>query len=80
VEPGIRVKPVNGRLVLELPGKGNFSIVDLKGRSILSRKVDRVSESGAYSVRLPGNISPGLYLVQYSSGKTEKKQIITVVK
>jgi hypothetical protein len=71
----LRVTPYEGRLVVQCPGTGIISLLDMKGRLLKHVKVTDGMKDG--QVTLPWTMPSGIYIVRFKSDDVVKQHVVS---
>ncbi|MBN1760660.1 MAG: PD40 domain-containing protein [Chitinispirillaceae bacterium] len=73
----LRVIPFEGRLIVQCPGTGIISLLDMKGRLLKDVNVKEVTKSGRPQAALPWIMPSGIYIVRFKSNDVVRQRIVS---
>ena len=74
-----RFSRTNRRLTIKVPSEGTITLVDLRGRRVLSLPVSRDAFLKDATVSMQVTITPGLYIVNFSGSSGTTRRIISTL-
>jgi hypothetical protein len=77
VAEGLRVTPLEGRLMVQCPGTGVLSLFDMKGRLLTKVNVVDVMKNGKLQVSLPLTLRSGIYVVKFKSNDAVLQRVVS---
>ena len=75
----LRLIRVQGSIVIQCPGAGIISILDLKGRPVMKAIETRESEDGKLSATITGKIPSGLYIIRFKGKALTREQVFSIL-
>ncbi|MBN1576164.1 MAG: hypothetical protein JW913_06425 [Chitinispirillaceae bacterium] len=73
----LRVTPFEGRLVVQCPGTGMISLLDMKGRLLKKINVDDAMMDAKRQVSLPWSMPSGIFVVRFKSKYIVRQRIVS---
>lgn len=73
----LRVIPLNGRLMVQCTGTGSMTLLDMKGRLLMTVKVTDETKTGKQNIALPEVMPSGIYIVRFKSRNVISQRIIS---